>query len=120
MEKLNRITLESLRKSSYFIIYDDFIQDKENNYPKLSIEAKVLYFKMRSRYQASIINNWIDIEKIPYLYFSLEEIMEFLNCANQKAQKLRNELINNNLIEVIRNGQGKPDKIYLFEYINPD
>lgn len=116
MKEKRLITLDSLKKSTYFIIYDDFIIDKKNAYPKLSIEAKILYFKMRNRYQASLIKNWIDENNVPYIYFSLEEIMEFMRCAKEKAFKLKKTLVDAQLIKERQIGQGNPNMIYLFEY----
>ena len=40
----------------------------------------------------SLKNHWLDEQNRVYIIFTLEEIMESLNCANQKATRLMVEL----------------------------
>ena len=73
-----------------------------------------------SRYPTNIKNNWIDERNRVYIYFTLEDICELLNCRNEKAVKLLAELDTNKgigLIERIKQGQGKPTKIYVRKFI---
>lgn len=114
--KLKRVGIAELNKLTYFMVNDDFIYDKEKKWTDLSQETKFLYFKMRARYNMSLLNEWVDKDGIPYIYFSIEEIMEFMSCQNQKAQKIKKELITSGLIEEVRVGQGVPNRIYLFDY----
>ena len=89
MSNLKRMNTELFTKNHYFLVCDDFLIDEENRFKKLTQEAKLLYFKMCSRYSSSILNNWIDENQVPYIYFSISEIMKFMRCGDQKAQKLK-------------------------------
>ena len=86
----------------------------------LSCEAKVLYGLMLDRMSLSIKNRWLDSEDRVYIIFTVEEIAELMNCGTQKAVKLVKELDSSNgigLIEKKRLGLGKPNVIYVKNYI---
>ena len=82
-------------------------------YLKMSVEAKYLYMLMYDRNKISITNNWIDDNGDIYIYFSIENICKELNVKDQKAQKLKKELMNHELIKEVRQGLNKPNKIYV-------
>lgn len=92
-----------------------------NDYFKiLSTEAKVLYGLMLDRMSLSIKNKWFDEEKRAYIYFSIDEIIEMLNCKKNKAIDTVKELDTENglgLIEKKRQGQGKPSMIYVKSFM---
>lgn len=80
----------------------------------ISTDAKVLYGIMLDRMSLSAKNDWHDELNRVFILFSLDEIMEALGCANQKATKLMIELEKNaGLIERRRQGLGKPNLIYV-------
>jgi len=86
----------------------------------LSTDAKVLYGLMLDRMSLSIKNKWIDEDGRAYIYFSVEDIMEMLNCKKNKAIDTIKELDAENgigLIEKKRQGQGKPSVIYVKNFI---
>lgn len=86
----------------------------------LSTDAKVLYGLMLDRMSLSIKNKWIDAENRAYIYFSVEDTMEMLNCKKNKAIDTMKELDSENglgLIEKKRQGQGKPAIIYVKTFI---
>lgn len=84
----------------------------------LSIEAKLLYGILLDRMNYSARNGWFDENNRVYIIFTLEDVMENLNCAKQKAVKLLNELENEcGLIERKRQGLGKPNLIYVKNFI---
>lgn len=66
MANLKRMNTELFTKNHYFLVCDDLLIDEENRFKKLTQEAKLLYFKMCSRYSNSILNNWIDKTKLCY------------------------------------------------------
>ena len=89
-------------------------------FQSLSCEAKVLYGLMLDRMGLSIKNRWFDEENRVYIIFTVEEIMEMMNCKTQKATKLLKELDTENgigLIEKKRQGLGKPNVIYVKNFI---
>ena len=89
---------------------------KENLFKDVSAEAKVLYGLMLDRTGLSAKNGWLDEENRVYIIYTVAEIMDDLNCGNQKAAKLLSELDTVNgigLIERKRQGLGKPNIIYV-------
>lgn len=82
----------------------------------LSIEAKVLYGLMLDRMGLSVKNKWFDSDNRAYIYFSIEDAMELLNCGKNKAIKSMQELDIEEgigLIEKRRQGMGKANIIYV-------
>ena len=85
-------------------------------FKNLSCEAKVLYGLMLDRMSLSIKNRWFDEEDRAYIFFSVEEIMEMLNCGRNKAVNCLKELDQEKgigLIEKKRIGLGKTNVIYV-------
>ena len=83
-------------------------------FKRMSTEAKTLYGILLDRMNLSAKNNWIDEEGRVYIIFTVDEIMEALGCAEQKAIKLLSELDTKaGLIERKRQGLGKPNLIYV-------
>ena len=82
----------------------------------LSSDAKILYGLMLERMSLSIKNQWFDDKNRAYIYFSIEDIMELLNCGRNKAIKSMRELDDETgigLIEKRRQGFGKVNVIYV-------
>ena len=82
----------------------------------LSSDAKILYGLMLDRMSLSIKNHWFDDKNRAYIYFSIEDIMELLNCGRNKAIKSMRELDDETgigLIEKRRQGFGKVNVIYV-------
>lgn len=86
----------------------------EPNFRELSTDAKVLYGTLLDRMSLSLKNQWLDAQNKVYIIFTVEEIMDALNCANQKATRLMVELEKQaGLIERKRQGLGRPNLIYV-------
>ena len=82
----------------------------------LSVDAKLLYGMMLDRMSLSVKNEWYDEDGRVYIYFTVEEISGDMNCGRDKAMKLLSELDKHKgigLIERVRQGQGKPSKLYV-------
>ncbi|MDD5847038.1 MAG: replication initiator protein A [Lachnospiraceae bacterium] len=56
---------------------------------------------------------WEDREGRRYVYCTIRQISEELGCSIRTAGKLMEELQNQGLLEKKRQGQGKPNRIYL-------
>lgn len=87
---------------------------------KLSTDAKLLYGLMLDRMSLSVKNGWYDEDGRVFIYFSVEQIMAQLGCGNSKCSRLLAELDDQSgvgLITRIRQGQGKPDFIYVHKCI---
>lgn len=86
----------------------------EPNFRELSTDAKVLYGILLDRMSLSLKNQWLDAQNKVYIIFTVKEIMDALNCANQKATRLMVELEKQaGLIERKRQGLGRPNLIYV-------
>lgn len=102
------------RQFSFYRIPRLLIRDKR--FSKLSTDAKLLYGLMLDRMGLSARNGWYDSEGRVYIYYPLEEVQQDLNCGHDKATKLLVELDGGKgfgLIERVRQGQGRPTKIYV-------
>ena len=85
-------------------------------FKSLSVEAKLLYGMMLDRMSLSVKNEWYDEDGRVYIYFTVEEIRNDMNCGRDKAMKLLGELDTRKgigLIERVKQGQGKPTKLYV-------
>ena len=92
----------------------------EEYFSLLSCEAKVLYGLMLDRMSLSLKNKWFDEQDRAYIIFTIEDVMELLNCKSQKAVKIMKELDAEDgigLIEKIRQGFGKPNIIYVKNFM---
>ena len=88
----------------------------DSYFKDLSSDAKILYGLMLDRMSLSIKNQWFDEKNRAYIYFSIEDIMELLNCGLNKAIKSMQELDDETgigLIEKRRQGFGKVNIIYV-------
>ena len=92
----------------------------EERFKSISAEAKVLYGLLLDRMSLSAKNGWLDEKSRVYIIFTIEDIMASMGCANQKAGKLLYELeSNSHLIERRRQGLGKPNLIYVKNFVLP-
>ena len=67
---------------------------------------------MLDRMSLSIKNQWFDEENRAYIYFSIEDIMELLNCGRNKAVKSLQELDDEDVYKRQgRNGSDRSEKI---------
>lgn len=80
---------------------------------ELSMDAKLLYAFFLNRVSLSIKNGWIDDQGRVFIYYSIKNICEDLNCGTQKACKLLDELEKLGALERKRQGLGRPNKLYL-------
>lgn len=93
---------------------------KDRRFKKLTSDAKLLYGLMLDRMSMSIKNGWLDEEGRAYIYYTVENIMEDMGCARATCVKIMAELDNKKgigLIEKKRQGQGRPDIIYVKNFV---
>ena len=90
----------------------------DSRFKDISAEAKILYGLLLDRMSLSAKNGWLDQEGRVYIVYTVEDIMDALSCASQKAMKLLNELDEKcGLIERKRQGLGKPNLIYVKNFV---
>ena len=86
---------------------------RKNERKDFIIDAKLLYAIFFDRVSLSIKNGWVDENGRVFIYYSVINICEILNCGTQKACKLLDELEIFGGLERRRQGLGKPNKLYL-------
>ena len=87
---------------------------------RITADAKILYGLMLDRMGLSIRNNWLDEQERVFIYFTLEDARERLKCGTEKIVKLFAELDSEKgigLIECVRQGLGKPNIIYVKNFM---
>lgn len=99
---------------SFYRIPKLMIADKR--FAEMKCEAKLLYGIMLDRMQLSTKNHWLDERGRVYIYYTIERIMADLGCKHEKAGKLLAELERFGLIERVRQGMGRPDRIYVCKF----
>lgn len=82
-------------------------------YKNMTNDARVMYALLKDRNSYSIRNHWFDDEGNIYFIFTNNELMEMLNCGREKLIKVKNELINKNLLFQKRMGLNQPNRLYL-------
>ena len=96
---------------SYFRVPKILFRDIR--FKDLSTDAKTLYGILLDRMSLSVKNGWLDGQGRVYIIFPIQEVMDALGCADNKATKLFRELENAGLVERKRRGLGKPNLIYV-------
>ncbi len=102
------------RQYKYFVIPQMLVLDEQ--FSSLSDRAKILYCVMLDRSSMSARSGWIDEHGRVYIIMTRDEIMEKMNCSHTTAHKFMQELIDFGLVKKKRQGQGKPDLIYVMNF----
>ena len=90
----------------------------EERFKGMSSDAKILYGLFIDRMSLSQKNAWMDEKGRVFIFFPMDEILEYIGCAKEKATKVLNELENEvGLIERKRQGLGKPNRIYVKSFV---
>ena len=102
---------------SYFRVPKILFRDIK--FKDLSTDAKTLYGILLDRMGLSVKNGWLDEQGRVYIIFPVQEVMDALGCADNKATKLFRELEKFGLIKRKRRGLGKPNLIYVKNFADP-
>lgn len=113
-----RISLEQALNS------DDFYQLPKviigtKYYRKLKAEAKLLFMLCRDRLSASLDSarkgdmRFVDGEGDVFIYYVVDDLAKDLGCGRDKVMKLKKELIKYGLIDEVRQGLNKANRIYV-------
>lgn len=93
------------------ILYTDSI------FKTLSSDAKILYAILLDRMSLSMKNGWLDDENKVFIIFTIDEIEETMNIGRNKAINIMKEIQDFGLIEKKRRGLGKPNIIYVKNFL---
>lgn len=88
-------------------------------YSKLKSEAKMMFMLLRDRMGASIENarkgdmRFVDDNQDVFIYYPIEELVEDLGWKRDKVMSLKKQLIKYDLIDEVRQGLKKANRIYV-------
>lgn len=86
----------------------------------LSSGAKLLYALLRDRAALSRRNGWVDGQGRVFIYFTIREVEQALGCSHGTAVALMGAVARAGLIERVRQGQGRPSRIYVSGGTDPE
>jgi len=84
-------------------------------YKEVSNGAKIMYAILRDRQDLSVFNNWVDDDGFIFFYYDGDSLSDYLNVSRTTIQKYKKELINYGLMYQKRQGQGKPNMMYILK-----
>lgn len=93
---------------------------KDPKFRGLSSDAKLLYGLMLERMSLSMKNGWYDELDRAYIIYTIDMIADDLGVGRDKAIRIMSSLDTKKgigLIERVRRGQGKPDIIYVKNFV---
>ena len=92
---------------------------EDSNFKEMTCEAKILYMLLLDRLCLSRINgeDWRDEYGCVFIYFTIEEMMRLMHFGNKKINELLKELEHYELILRRHIGQGRPNKIYVYDLL---
>jgi hypothetical protein len=111
-----RYTRDHVVKNLFYQL-PKFLFDRE--FTGLSNDARVLYSLLRNRHDLSIKNGWLDKNDHVYLIFTRKEMRAQLKLSDKPVKKAMDALKTHALLEEIKQGQGKPNRIYLLVASTP-
>ena len=113
-----RISLEQALNSDNFYQLPKVVI-KSKYYRKLKAEAKLMFMLCRDRLSASLDSTrkgdlrFVDDLGDIFIYYNIEDLSEDLGCGRDKFMKLKKELIKYGLIDEVRQGLNKANRIYV-------
>ena len=90
---------------------------KDARFSHVSTEAKLMYGLLLDRNALSQKNGWLDEQNRVYIIYTIEEMRRDLGCATEKISKVLKELETIGLLYRKRNGRGKPNYLYVMDYM---
>lgn len=103
---------------SFNFIRVPWVLIEDEYFKNLSTDAILLYSIMLQRASLSYKNKWFDEEGRIFIYFTVNEVMNTFKRASEKSAKIMKELENIGLIEKKRQGLGKPNVIYVKDFMS--
>ena len=91
----------------------------DDHFKAMSAESKILYGLMLDRMGLSTRNGWLDADGRVYIYFTLADAIDMMGFGHNKIVRLFRELDEIGLIERKKQGQGKPTRVYVKNFVLP-
>ncbi len=92
----------------------------EPQYKHLKANHMAAYSLMLDRLQLSITNQMKDNNGTPFIYYAVENVAKDVHCSVKTAGKVVAELDRTGLIRKVKQGQGKPNRIYVYDVFQAD
>jgi uncharacterized protein YggE len=108
---MTRINAKQEFAERFFKIPKVFFTNEK--YRKLSSDSKLAYGILRDRFNLSVKNGWLDDNGDIYFLFSNEHLAEILDCSSRTVVTIKKALIQAELLEAVKQGQNKADKLYI-------
>ena len=88
-----------------------------SKYKKMSIASKMLYGILDDRQELSKMNGriqekWLDENNCIFFYFDCRKLAEICGVSTNTLNNYKKELIGHGLLYQVRQGQGKPNRMY--------
>ena len=112
--KLDYFHGDEVRMCGFYRLPKAFELDER--YKNASLEVKYLYCLMLDRVSLSTRNGWMDGGRV-FIYFTLEDVKKACKVGKNKAMKVFREMETLNLIQRRKQGQGKPARIFVKNFI---
>jgi len=100
----------------YLFVQLPLLLIKDKFFKDLSSDSKILYSLLLNRTSLSSKNGWLDDNGYIFIIYTIENIMEDLNCWEKRAIKAMDELKKIGLVRSIRQGLGKPNILYVMNF----
>ena len=110
---MSRKNIKNQASQNFYMLHKALFINKK--YKKLSDSAKVTYAILNDRVSLSIKNNWIDQNGDIYFIFTNENLQEVLDKSKNTITKIKKELQEVGLLEQVKTGFNRPNKLYLHE-----
>lgn len=92
----------------------------EPEYEELTALAKILYGILLDRESLSDKSGWFDDRGRIFVYMTNRSICRILRISDKTATKILVELEEIDLIQRVRQGQGKPNRIYVKDFLDTE
>lgn len=89
----------------------------EGNYKVLSNNDRIVYTILKDRFELSIKNGWVDEEDNIYFYFRQDSLAIQCCISRRTVQACIDDLVKAELLESVRQGMNKPNRLYLLKPI---
>lgn len=109
---MQRISLEQVKTFEQFYRLPKVFFTSEK-YKDMKLESKTAYAILRDRFELSLKNGWIDEKQNVYFVFTIAALQEILGCGNKKVIAIKRDLADFDLLEEVRQGLSKPNRLYL-------
>ncbi|CAK1240137.1 replication initiator protein A [Fructobacillus tropaeoli] len=109
---MQRISIQQVQAFEQFYRLPKSFFNSEK-YKDMKLESKVAYAILRDRFELSVRNGWVDDNQDVYFVYTVNSLCELLNCGNKKVIALKKDLAKYGLLEEVRQGLSKPNRLYL-------